>query len=110
MEAGLDLPLPPHLLQALESLGRSFQEPSGWVLLGTGVLAGYALGRVARAVAPWAALLYLAGVLAGSADPEALVRAVGEVAARAWAFLSGAPAGLSIGLLVGGLSGLSDRA
>lgn len=109
MEAGLDLPLPPHIFHALESLGRSFQDPSAWVLLGGGVMAGYALGRVARATVPWIALFYLAAALTGNANPEALVKAVEGVAHQAWAFLSGAPVGLSLGLVVGGLSGLGGR-
>jgi len=92
-----------------EALGRAFSRGEAWVYLGLGLLSGYALGRVARAVVPWVALLYLGAWLLGRADPEALARELGEASREVWAFLSGLPAGLSLGGVVGFLSGLSDR-
>lgn len=97
------------VFHALEALGRAFSQKEAWVLLGVGALSGYALGRVARVLLPWAALLYLGAALLGRADLEALAHHLGAASKEAWAFLSGLPTGLSLGAVVGFLSGLSDR-
>ncbi|MGC8903866.1 hypothetical protein [Thermus sp.] len=96
-------------LEALEALGRAFSGGEAWAYLGLGLLSGYALGRVVRAVVPWLALLYLGAALLGRADVEVLVRHLGAASRELWAFLSGLPAGLSLGGAVGFLSALSDR-
>ncbi len=96
------------IFHALEALGRAFSQKEAWVLLGVGGLSGYALGRVARVLFPWAALLYLGAALLGRADLEALAYHLGA-SKEVWAFLSGLPTGLSLGAVVGFLSGLSDR-
>lgn len=97
------------VFHALEALGRAFSQKETWVLLGVGALSGYALGRVARVLFPWAALFYLGAALLGQADLEALAYHLGAASKEAWAFLSGLPTGLSLGAVVGFLSGLSDR-
>lgn len=94
---------------ALEALGRAFSQKEAWVLLGVGALSGYALGRVARVLLPWTALLYLGAALLGRADLERLTHHLGAASKEVWAFLSGLPTGLSLGAVVGFLSGLSDR-
>lgn len=97
------------VLQVAEALGRAFSQGEAWALLGVGLLSGYAVGRVARAVVPWMALLYLGAVFLGRGDLEDLARQLGAATREVWAFLAGLPTGLSLGGVVGFLSGLSDR-
>ncbi|WP_114313594.1 hypothetical protein [Thermus caldifontis] len=90
-------------------VGEAFAQPQAWVYLGTGLLGGYALGRFALAVVPPLALLYALAFLLGRADPGTLVLVVEGFFRSAWTLLMGAPMGLSLGVIVGFLSGISDR-
>lgn len=99
----------PAILKALESLGLAFAQKEMWVLLGVGLLSGYVLGRFARLALPWIALFYGVAFLFGRADLETFVQLVDAAFRNAWALLSGLPVGLSLGGLLGFLSGLSDR-
>lgn len=97
------------LMDWLCRVGEAFSQPQAWVYLGAGLLGGYALGRLVLAVIPPLALLYTLAFLMGRADPATLVLHLEGLFRNAWALLIGAPMGLSLGVLVGFLSGLSNR-
>ncbi len=97
------------LVEWLCRVGEVFSQPQTWLYLGTGLLAGYALGRLTLVAVPPLALLYALAFLMGKADPATLVLLLEEVFRDAWTLLMGAPMGLSLGVAMGFLSGLSDR-
>lgn len=103
-----DLPQVP-VVEVLCRVGGVFSQPQAWVYLGTGFLGGYALGRIALAVIPPLAVLYALAFLLGRADPGTLVLVVEGFLRDAWTLLMGVPMGLSLGLVVGFLSGVTGR-
>lgn len=96
------------ILSLLERLGHEVMAGS-WVHLVLGFLLGYALARLVLVVLPPLALLYALAWAMGRADPGALAGLLEGLGRGAWALLSGAPLGLSLGLFGGFLSGVSDR-
>lgn len=99
----------PTIFEVLQRLGTEFSRPGPWVEMVGGFLFGYAVGRVARAVVPPLAFLYLLAILLGRANPERLVAELLALGQEVWGFLSGVPLGLSLGSALGFLSGVNGR-